>query len=134
MIMLTMGKILISLHKTTFQMVCMILFSTEHSISIWCQINHSVLWCVFFVLNRTIPICFYTTWIIHVRSPHMCAYTKSGPGFLMSYGLVLFYVQWFDVRCHCCYLWNRWPSLFKLSSLIHAFLFDKRYPLILKIV
>jgi hypothetical protein len=40
--------------------------------------------------------CLSTRYIyVSVRSPHMCACTKSGPGFLMSYGLVLFYVQWY---------------------------------------
>jgi hypothetical protein len=89
--------------------------------------SHCFAMCLF-VLNRTIAKIIYTIWTIHVRSPHMCACTKSGPGFLMSYGLVLFYVQRFDVRCHCWYLWNCLSSLFKISSQNHAFLFDKRYP------
>ena len=38
--------------------------------------------------------CLSTRYIcVSVRSPHMCACIKSGSGFLMSYGLVLFYVQ-----------------------------------------
>jgi hypothetical protein len=32
---------------------------------------------------------------VSVRSPHMCVCPKSGLGFIMSYGLVLFYVQWY---------------------------------------
>ena len=36
----------------------------------------------------------------------------------MSYVMVFFYVQWFEVRgdcSFCWYWWNCWPSLFKLS-------------------
>ena len=39
--------------------------------------------------------CLSTRYICVCRSPQMCACTKSGSVFLMSYGLVLFYVQWY---------------------------------------
>ena len=121
-------KFLISLPKTTFQWYVWY----NSPLSIVCHFDIKFTSQCFgmclFVLNRTIAKIIYTIWIIHVLCPHMCACTKSGPGFLISYGLVLFYVQWFDVRCHCWYLSNCLPSLFKLSSQNHAFLFDKRFP------
>jgi hypothetical protein len=36
-----------------------------------------------------------TIWILHLHPPHMCVCPKSGPGFIISYGLVLFCVQWY---------------------------------------
>ena len=59
-------------------------------------------------------------WLTHLTLPHLCACPKSGPGFPMLYVVVLFYVQWFEIKgdcSFCWYWWNCWQAqLFKHFS------------------
>jgi hypothetical protein len=62
----------------------------------------------------------------------MCGCTKSGPGFLISYGLVLFYGQRFNVRCHCfiCTFYYTFVDDNKLNK-IHTYeVVPYQYPLV----
>jgi hypothetical protein len=51
-----------------------------------------------------------------LTSSKLSAFPMPGSGFLTSYVVVFFYVQWIKMRGDCSfywYQWNWWPSLFK---------------------